>query len=235
MVAHIVAMGGGGFLMNDGPTALDAYVVSLAAVRTPEVCFLATASGDATSCIERFHAAFGQLDCTARHLPLFDRTEEDPSEVIASADVVYVGGGSTANLLAVWRLHGVDRALAAFRRRRGGVVAGVSAGALCWFEGGVTDSFGPQLDPLYDGLCWIEGSFCPHFDGEVLRRPTYHRLVGSGSLPSGFAADDGAALHVDDGVRTAIAERHAARVYRVERDEDEAGGVRQTALATARI
>lgn len=173
-MAHIVAMGGGGFSMNEGPTALDAYVLSLIAARRPQVCFLATASGDATSYVERFHAAFGELDCTTRDLP---------ADALASADV----------------------------------------------EAGVTDSFGPQLDALDDGLGWIPGSFCPHFDGEPRRRPTYHRLVASGALPDGYAADDGAALHVEDGRVRAITEHPGAGVYRVEQAGEQA---RESMLAT---
>ena len=230
-IANVLAVGGGGFSTNDGPSALDAYVLSLSAAKRPQVCFLATASGDAASCIEKFHAGFTQLNCTTRHLSLFERTDEDPATVLAAADVVYVGGGSTANLLALWRLHNIDRALAAFCDR-GGVVCGVSAGALCWFDCGVTDSFGPELAALHDGLGWVTGSFCPHFDGEERRRPTYHRLVASGELPTGWGADDGAALHVHGDVVEAVAERDGAAVHRVEPTQ---AGVCETALPTRRL
>ena len=114
-----------------------------------------------------------------------------PDERVAGADVVVVAGGNTANMLAIWRLHGVDRALRD-AWERGATLGGVSAGANCWFEACVTDSFSAELDGLPDGLGLLEGSYCPHFDGEERRRPVYTRLVAEG-FPAGIACDDGAA------------------------------------------
>jgi peptidase E len=123
---------------------------------------------------------------------------DDIDAFLRAQDVIYVGGGNSANMLAVWRVHGVDAAL---RRayEAGVVVAGVSAGAICWFAGGVTDSFG-ALARLDDRLAFVDGTLCPHYDGEAQRRPTYHALVAEG-MPAGFAADDGCALHFVDGAR----------------------------------
>ncbi len=163
-----------------------------------------------------FYAAFARRS-EASHLPLFMRTEDDVEGFLLAQDVIYVGGGNTENMLAIWRIHGVDRAL---RRawESGIVLAGLSAGSLCWFETGTTDSFGPALAPLSGGLGFLPGSHSPHYDGEATRRPLYQRLVAEGTMPPGYAADDGAAL-VFDGTDLAevVASRPAARGYRVER------------------
>ncbi|NUT56906.1 MAG: peptidase E, partial [Thermoleophilia bacterium] len=137
------------------------------------------------------------------------------------------GGGNTANLLAIWRVHGVDRALREVWER-GGVLGGWSAGGICWFEDGVTDSFGPQLRPLGDGLGFLSGSFCPHYDGEPERRPTYTRLVRDGALPPGLAADDDAALHFEGTeLVEVVSQREGARGYEVTPDGEEPLETRQ--------
>lgn len=218
---HIVAMGGGGFLMEPENPLLDDFVLGLARRKPARVCFLPTASGDAASTVARFYRAFSGRSIPS-DLTLFEssvlprrppKTTDLPS-FVAEHDVFYVGGGSTANLLALWRLHGLDRLLRD-ACRAGVVLAGVSAGMNCWFEGSVTDSFG-GLGPLADGLGFLEGSACPHYDGEPERRPTYRRLVGS-ELADGYAADDGAALHFVDGALVeAVSSRPSASAYRVE-------------------
>jgi dipeptidase E len=139
----IVAMGGGGFSADPDDTRLDDYVLSLVGRERPRVCFLPTASGDSDAYIARFHAAFPPERAQATHLPLFNRRGDDPRGHLLAQDVVYVGGGNTANMLAVWRLHRIDAALRE-AWQAGVVLCGLSAGALCWFEGGVTDSFGPN-------------------------------------------------------------------------------------------
>ena len=139
---------------------------------------------------------------------------------VLSQDVIYVGGGSTANLLAVWRVHGLD-AILREAWEAGVVLCGISAGMNCWFEQSVTDSFG-ALAPLTDGLGLLAGSACPHYDGEGERRPAFRRLIEAGELSGGWAADDGAAL-VFDGteVDEVVASRRGARAYRVERGREE--------------
>jgi peptidase E len=114
-------------------------------------------------------------------------------ELVLGHDVVFVPGGSTANMLAIWRVHGFDRLLRD-AWEQGALLCGVSAGAICWFEAGVTDSFGPQLEGMRDGLGFLAGSACPHYDGEELRRPVYRRLVDDEGFPPGVAIDDGAAV-----------------------------------------
>lgn len=214
MIRRIVALGGGGFSTEDDPR-LDDHVLSLTGVARPRVLFVGTAGGDSPEYQERFLAAFPPERAEASTLSLFQRTVGDLHAHVRHQDVVYVGGGSTANLLAVWRLHGLDRALRA-AYDAGVVLAGISAGMNCWFEASVTDSFGPELDGLPDGLGLLPGSACPHYDGEPQRRPAYRRLVGAG-FPGGYAADDGAALVFADGVLDeVVASRPGARAYRVE-------------------
>ncbi|WP_182524937.1 peptidase E [Nocardioides dongkuii] len=216
----IVALGGGGFSMDPEPL-LDDFVLSLATRRRgvgglPKVCFVPTASGDAETYVDRFLEAFaGRAEtATLRLFHLHELGGADLREHLLAQDVVYVGGGSTANLLALWRLHGLDTVLRE-ALEQGVVLAGVSAGMNCWFEASVTDSFGP-LAPLRDGLGFLPGSACPHYDGEPDRRPAYLDLVGTGALPSGYAADDGCALHFRDGeLVEAVSSRPDAAAYRV--------------------
>ncbi len=226
-------MGGGGFSMEPDDPRLDDALLDLVRrarqVERPRVCFLATASGDAEAYIEGFHAAF-DAKAEATHLALFERTVEAIEPYLLAQDLVYVGGGNTMNMLAVWRLHGVDRALRA-AYDAGVVMAGLSAGSLCWFEGGTTDSFGPTLRPIRDGLGFLAGSHCPHYDGEPGRRPLYQSLVASGELPPGYAADDGAALVFRDGILHAVvSSRPSAAAYRVEPGPD--GTAVETRLET---
>jgi dipeptidase E len=224
----IIAMGGGGF--SDDDTLLDDHVLAVARETRgrarPRVCFLGTASGDADGYVARFYAAFARR-AEATHLALFARTVTDIDAFLLGQDVVYVGGGNTANMLAIWRVHGVDRAL---RRawEAGVVMAGLSAGSLCWFEGGTTDSFG-GLAPLSDGLGFLRGSHSPHYDGEAARRPLYHDLIARGVLPDGLAADDRAALVFRGAdLVEVVASQPTARGYRVVRGPD--GGVVETEL-----
>jgi len=222
---QIVAMGGGGFSMEPSPL-LDDYILSLAGRERPRICFVATASGDNENYIVRFYKRFSQAACQPTHLELFRRTIVDLEAFAASQDIFYVGGGNVANLLAVWRLHGFDVAV---RRafERGAVLAGVSAGSICWFEEGVTDSFGePELSPV-KALGILGGSNCPHYDGEPARRPAFQRLI-AGGMADGLAADDGVGLHfVGSALHRVVSSRAGAQAFRVERAGSE---VRETAI-----
>ena len=199
---------------------LDDHVLDLARAargrRRPRICFIATASGDSPGYIADFYAAFARRT-EASHLALFNRTVDDIHRLLMHQDVIYVGGGNTENMMAVWRVHGVDQAL---RRawESGVVMAGLSAGSLCWFETGTTDSFGAGLAILSGGLGLLPGSHVPHYDGEPTRRRHYQRLVADGALPPGYAADDGAALvfHGAD-LAEVVTSRREAHGYRVER------------------
>lgn len=227
-------MGGGGFSMPEvaGGLGLDDFLLGLTGADTPRVCFVGTASGDAASYVERFLDAFDGRARTSV-LALFGNGPEgavplDRLADVLAQDVVYVGGGSTANLLAVWRVHGLPDLLAA-AARRGTVLAGISAGMNCWYEASSTDSFGP-FAPLRDGLGVLPGSACPHYDGEEGRRASYLDWVASGALPDGHAADDGVALLWRDGVLVeAVTEVPGARAFHVRRGPD---GAVETPLAT---
>jgi dipeptidase E len=226
---RIVAMGGGGFQMDD--PALDRAVLDIVGLRRPRVCLIPTATADDRATEERFRTAFDNCDTSV--LRLFDREVADIERLLVAQDLVYVTGGNTVNLLAVWRAHGVDEALRA-AGEAGVVLAGMSAGANCWFEACTTDSFLlGNADPLLDGLGFVPGSFTPHYDGEPARRPAVHALVGGGALPPGWACDDHAALYLVDGdVRAALASKPSATAYRVEPDGH--GGVVETPIPAAR-
>ncbi|HEU0246345.1 MAG TPA: peptidase E [Gaiellaceae bacterium] len=229
MPGQILAMGGGGFLA-DPSSLLDELIVSLSPTSRPRVCYLPTPAGDSDRSIAAFFEAFSRLDCEPSCLRLFG-APEGPIEHLARQDVIYVSGGNTANALAIWRLHGVDRALRD-AWGSGAVLGGVSAGANCWFECSVTDSFGRALGPLRDGLGILSGSFCPHYDGEERRRPVYRALVDDG-FPAGYAADDGAALHFfGTELREVVASRPDAQGYRVEPGSETPLGSRSLASAS---
>jgi peptidase E len=208
-------MGGGGFSMEPDNPALDLYVLAQTRKRTPSVCFLATATGDADGYIERFYAAFKAHRCRPSHVPLFRRTP-DLKQALLTQDVIYVGGGNTKSMLAVWRDWDVPRLL---RRawRNGTVLAGISAGAICWFRMGVTDSWRKGLMGMRC-LGLLPGTCCPHFDGEQERRPALHHLVTKGDVPSALALDDGAAAHfLERKLLRVVTSRPEARGYTVRR------------------
>jgi len=176
--------------------ALTRYLLGLARRPRPRVLFLGTASGDGAGYLLTFYQAFAGVDSEPSHLALFDRVVDDIDGLVRSQDVVIVGGGNTANMLAIWRLHGVENALRN-AYADGTVLSGWSAGCLCWFEGGVTDSFTPNLGALRDGLGILSGSACPHYDSQEARRPVFAREIAAG-LPPGIALDDGVAARYDD-------------------------------------
>ena len=219
-------MGGGGWMMDDA--ALDRFVLGLTDASRPRICFVPTASGDHPAS-ERFLEVFPAASFDASILWLFDREVADVGAFLAEQDIVYVGGGNTVSMLAVWRAHEVDQALRA-AYDAGTVMAGMSAGANCWFEACTTDSYQlGRADPLLDGLGFVEGSFTPHYDSEPARRPAVLEHVASGVLPPGFACDDYAAVHVIDGaLREAVRSRPDARAFRVEPRD---GGTHEEPLA----
>jgi len=205
--------------MEPDNLALDAYVLGQARRKTPSVCFVGTASGDADSYIAQFYAAFLQLDCRPTHLRFFDRTPDVPA-LLLSQDVIYVGGGNTKSMLAVWREWGMPHALRE-AWDSGVVLAGISAGAICWFEAGVTDSSAGRLLPL-TCLGLLAGTCCPHYDGEQERRPALHAFIAQRAVPSALALDDGAAAHfVGSGLSRVVSSRPNAKAYRVQLEGDE--------------
>ncbi len=186
-------MGGGGFTMEPDNPALDDLALSLTEAREPRVLFLPTASGDPAAQIQGFRNRFGGRACRPDVLSLFRRGDSTRSlaDIVGEADLIYVGGGSMRNLLAIWRAHGLDECLHQ-AWQAGTVLVGLSAGAMCWFEGGITKSFGAPV-PIA-GLGWLPGSLTVHADGEPDRLPVWLESVKSGALPGGWAADDGVGL-----------------------------------------
>jgi dipeptidase E len=211
-------MGGGGFTMEPVGGALDELVLGLASRPVPRICFLPTASGDPNEQIARFHAAFADRPCEPVHLSLF-RLGQHPVDLrtyLLGQDVIYVGGGSMRNMLAIWRAHGLDEILRE-AWEQGTVLAGLSAGAMCWFEGGITKSSGAPAP--FEGLGLLPGSMSVHLDGEPDRRRPYVEAVASGALPPGYAADDGVALLWEDReLMRVVGSRPGLRCFRVETD-----------------
>jgi peptidase E len=223
-------MGGGGFTMREPTGALDELVLALTDKPVPKLCFLPTASGDPREQVTRFYERFSELPCELSVLSLFHlgRDRLDPVAHLLAQDVIYVGGGSMRNLLAIWREHGVDEAMRQ-AWSSGVVLAGLSAGAMCWFEGGITKSGGAP-EPV-SCLGMLSGSLSVHLDSEPERMPVYRAAVASGRLPAGYAADDGAALvFVGRTLAECVASRPAARVLRVR--PDGAGGVQEHEMPT---
>ncbi|MBJ7328755.1 MAG: peptidase E [Solirubrobacteraceae bacterium] len=218
----IFAMGGGGFTMEPENPALDDYILSLAGKPAPKVLFLPTASGDPNEHIHKFMGAFGSKVCEPEHLSLF-RLGSNPVDLEAllfAQDIIYVGGGSMRNLLAIWRVHELDRILRECWER-GIVLAGLSAGAMCWMQWGVTKSGGrPER---CQGLGYLTGSLSVHYDGEPDRRPVFLQGVADGELPDGWGADDGVGLLFrDQEFIEAVSSRPAGRAFRVEWRDGEA-------------
>jgi dipeptidase E len=214
---HIVGLGGGG----DTPEQTDRlyeYILGLTGKGRPRVLYIPTAAAEDSEYTVWFYARFAKR-AEASHLNTFPWPPENLREVILSQDVINVSGGNTANMLAIWKVHGID-ALLREAWENGVVLCGASAGMICWFEAGVTDSFGPKLAGM-ECLGFLPGSACPHYDGEEQRRPRYRELV-DGGFPEGVAADDGVGIHY---VGTEIAEvvtcRPGAAAYRVTRDGEE--------------
>lgn len=189
---HIIAIGGGSFGASPDDPILEKYVLAQTRARRPKVCFIGTATGDADRYLTLFYSTFTKLRCEPTHVPLFARTP-DLKKVLLNQDVIYVGGGNTKSMLAVWREWGIP-AILRQAWREGVILTRVSAGAICWFDVGVTDSWAGHLAPL-ECLGFLPGACCPHFDSEKDRRPAVSRFVSHGVVPTTLALDDGAAAH----------------------------------------
>ena len=221
----IIAIGGGGFLAEPRNYALEKYILDQTGKERPKVLMIPTARGDDAEYVAKFHAAFGELGARTQHLPLFHRTPDLRSLLLAQ-DAIFVGGGNTKSMLAVWREWGLPEILQ-LAHDTGIVLGGQSAGAICWFEQGVTDSWADRLRPL-DCMGFLPGSCCPHYDGEAERRPAYHAFVQSGQVKPGYAIEDAVAAHFKDGrLERVVSKKAGATAYYV---SAEAGSVREVAL-----
>lgn len=230
---QILAIGGGSWIPDDRgplrPAPLLRHAAALTGVDRPKICFVTTAVGDGENYVARMFGAFTRLNADVSHLALFPMPSyEDTRAHLLAQDLIYVSGGSVANLLAVWRVHGLEET---FREawEAGVVLAGQSAGALCWHAGGNTDSFGPKLRTIADGLGLLPYSCGVHYDSDAQRRELLHRDVGDGTLPEGYAADEGVALHyVGTEFREAVANPGSGAAYHIAPGE---GGVTETRIA----
>ena len=180
----ILALGGGA--PDNGTIAR--FIVSLADTPTPRACYIGTASGDPPEAYRAFAETYGGLGCETAELSLFRQPDEPLEELVMRQQIIYAGGGNTRNMLALWRLWGLDEML---RRawESGIVLCGSSAGSICWFQQGTTDSWPGRISPL-DCLGFLPGSNCPHYHSEPLRRPAYHQMVAGGQILPGLASDD---------------------------------------------
>jgi peptidase E len=225
-------MGGGGFSSAPGDPELDRYVLDVAGVSRRSICLLPTASGDPDEQIARFYRAYANLDCEPSHISLF-RLATHPIDLAAtllSQDVIYVGGGSLLNLLAVWRAHDIHTILRE-AWQRGVVLCGLSAGSMCWFQAGVTKSTGPPRPA--SGLGFLPASNSVHFDTELERRPCFRDAVRTRLVPPGYGVDDGVALlFAGTELVEAVSQRSAAGARWVQAVGDE---VTETPLSIRRL
>lgn len=204
------------------PGPLMDFALELAAPRrTPRWCAINTAGGDQSIWQARVHEAFYDRDVVVTCLSLFPMPNVDDVRAhLLAQDVIWVGGGSVANLLAVWQVHGLGETLRECWES-GVVLAGVSAGSICWHVGGTTDSFGPELRPISNGLAFLPYSNGVHYDSEAQRRPLFQSLVADGTLPDGYATDDGVGLYYRGTTLVeAVAERDDVAAYQVVRRDD---------------
>ncbi|MGE7916375.1 Type 1 glutamine amidotransferase-like domain-containing protein [Lysinibacillus xylanilyticus] len=216
---QIIALGGGGFSMEPHNPLLDTYILQQSNKANPKICFVPTASGDSENYISRFYSFFDSHQCIPSHLSLFSPPTQDLESFILEKDIIYVGGGNTKNLLALWKEWSLDRIFKT-AWHEGILLTGISAGSICWFEEGITDSYcGGNLQPI-NCLGFLPGSNCPHYDGEINRKPAYHDLVQAKKLSSGLAVDDGVAVHfIDQEIHKIVSSKPNGKAYRVSLDE----------------
>lgn len=220
MALQIVALGGGGFLMEPENPLLDKYLLAQTGKERPKVAYLPQAAGEHRDLILAFYQTYTALGAHPTWLSLFKPHTADLEGYLCEQDLIFVGGGNTKSMIALWREWGLDRILRV-AGEGGTVLAGVSAGANCWFESASTDSIPGGLT-VVRGLGYLAGGFTPHYDGEAERRPATLRMVAAGELPGTYAMDDGAAAHFVDGRRIGVVtSRPNARGYWLERDGDQ--------------
>lgn len=228
-----VASGGLWDVVRPGRIMLEA--LRLCAAERPRVLLVMTASGDSDRYLTMMYSALSDAHCDIDHLALFTQPNRRPTDAVSAADVVWVGGGSVANLLALWRLHGVDEAMSD-AWDRGTILAGVSAGSICWHVGGPTDSFGTELRAVDNGLALLPYGNGVHYDSEEQRRPLLHALVRDGALPVSYATDDGVGILYEGTEPVQIIsdrdEGSSAAAYRIERT---GGEVVETRLPVGRV
>lgn len=210
---QIIALGGGGFSTTGSVSLIDKYILSSSISKTPKVCFVPTASGDADGYIDKFYKAFSMTNCYLSHFSVF--RSNHPAEFLLDQDIIYVGGGNTFNMLQLWSARGVDVALKE-AYQKGVVLCGISAGSLCWFEAGNTDSFGKNIGRMdkITGLGILPYSNSPHFNTEPSRRPNFADLIRNKNIPDGYGVDENVALHfIDEKLHQTIKETEVGSAY----------------------
>jgi dipeptidase E len=227
---QIIAMGGGGFTMEPDNPKLDRYVLEAAGRPEPSVCFLPTAAGDDERYVAAFYESFAGFSCQPSHFLFFSRVGDLRDHLLAQ-DVIYVGGGNTKSMLGVWREYGLPEVLRE-AWQAGVVLAGVSAGALCWFEEGLTDSYAGGMTVL-KALGLLPGSFCPHYESDSERRPALFETIASGDLQEGWAVANSAAVHFrGHDLHQAVASVPGKRAWRLKKT---ATGVEEEELPTIEL
>ena len=203
MKRQIIAIGGGGFGRNPGEGIIENYILEQSDVDKPKVCFIPTATGDDEGYKESYYSTFSMFDCDPVHLDFFKRTP-DLESLILNQDIIFVGGGNTKSMLAVWKDWKLDKLLK-IAYQKGTIMCGVSAGAICWFESGITDSWAEELK-IMSCLGFVNDVCCPHYDEEPERRPTVHKLIKDQEIDSCIAIDGGCALHLinEDAYRSIV-------------------------------
>lgn len=228
---HILAMGGGFLADPENNLHLERYFRDLTSLASPRILFVPTASGDHEPYQLRFFQAFTRLGCRPSVLPFFKRTPQDLEAFVMEHDAIAVGGGNTRSMLAIWRDWGLD-AILRKAYDNGTPMGGSSAGSICWFAQGITDSIAGPLTAL-PCLGFLSGSNCPHYDSETERRPTYQAMVASGQVADGHAADDGVGLHFVDGMfHQAVANRPKSMAWSIRRTPT---GVDEQAVEPVRL
>ena len=189
---QVIAIGGGGFGRTQESYLIEQYILDQTSNKKPNICFIPTATGDLNSYLVNYYAVFTKLNCHPTHISFFKRTI-DLEEHIMKQDVIFVGGGNTKSMLAVWREWGLDIILKE-AYDKGIVMSGVSAGAICWFENGLTDSWASELK-IMKCMNFIPGSCAPHYDEEPERRPTTKKFLKEKYIDYMYGIEGGAALH----------------------------------------
>ena len=193
MDKQIIAIGGGGFGRNPGVGTIERYILNQSKKETPNICFIPTATGDNESYKVSYYVTLSKLNCNPTHLDFFKRTP-NLEELISAQDIIFVGGGNTKSMLAIWRDWGLDKILKE-AYEAGTIMSGVSAGAICWFGKGITDSWANELN-IMNCLGFTKGNCCPHYDEETERKPSLSRFILDKKIDECFAIEGGCALHM---------------------------------------
>ena len=217
MDRQIIAIGGGGFGRNPGIGIIEKYILEQSKKEMPNICFIPTATGDDESYKVSYYATFSKLNCNPTHLDFFKRTP-NLEKIIMKNDIIFVGGGNTKSMLAVWRDWRLDIILKE-AYESGVIMSGVSAGAICWFQKGITDSWANKLN-IIDCLSFTKGNCCPHYDEEAERKPSLSNFILNEQINECFAIEGGCALHIkNDAVFKAVSFKEEKNSFLVKKED----------------